>query len=119
MSSSIARLDLNLTVKDASGLTLARNRRFSWQPGADKVEQVTIASATFQALSPPSGAHAVLIFVEDAPSLVLKGVTGDTGVALTPSSGAIKVPAVLPINSPSLGIYNGGASSATVEVVWM
>lgn len=82
-----------------------------------KRETVSLTGSAFTALTAPSGAKHVIILPGTAVSLTLKGVTGDTGVALTPASSPTGAPISLPVSSPSIGIYNGG-STASVEVFW-
>lgn len=90
-----------------------------------KRETVSLTGSTFTALSPPTGAVALLIPFDKAPnttlvSLTLKGVTGDsTGIAIIPSSNSKNIPLLLPLgSSPSIGILNGG-STANIEIVWL
>lgn len=80
-----------------------------------KLETVTL-SAAFNALSPPTGATlAVIRWVSGTGTWTLKGVTGDTGVALgTPT--AATAPIVVPLLSASIGILASGAGSC--EVLW-
>lgn len=85
-----------------------------------KREVVSISAGSFQALSPPTGAQYVIIKLGSSNiSLTLKGVTGDTGNAMTPSSAVVAVPIVIPVNSASIGLTNGGGSTQTVEVIWL
>jgi len=85
-----------------------------------KREQVTVAASTFTALSPPTGAKAVLIDMGSALSLTLKGVTGDTGIAIMPSSSPTPVPVLLPLGtSPSIGITSAYGSGQAVTVWWI
>lgn len=88
---------------------------FSPGTGLPKEEWVTLASG-FNALTAPSGATAVTIFTEETVSLTLKGITGDTGIALTPASNVKKGFVHLPVSSPSIGLAASGA--ATIRVLW-
>ncbi|MEK9644300.1 MAG: hypothetical protein VW547_02020 [Alphaproteobacteria bacterium] len=83
---------------------------------AGKRETVSL-SAAFNALSPPTGAAFVMIrWISGTGSLTLKGVTGDTGIAL--GTLAASSPAImLPISSPSIGILSD--ASGSVEVLWL
>lgn len=81
-------------------------------------QEYSIAGSTFQALTVPAGARFVVIRTT-APSLVLKGVTGDgNGLALTPASNGLPVDWQFPVSSPTMGILNSGATAAAVRVVW-
>lgn len=81
-----------------------------------KRETVTLAAA-FNALSPPTGATlAVIKWVSGTGTWTLKGVTGDTGIALgTPT--ALTAPLVLPLSSASLGIT--ASATGALEVLWL
>lgn len=81
-----------------------------------KRETVSLAAA-FNALSPPTGATFCQIrWVSGTGTLTLKGVTGDTGVALGTLTSAS--PALcLPLSSASVGILASGTGS--VEVLWL
>jgi hypothetical protein len=81
-----------------------------------KRETVTLAAA-FNALSPPSDAHFVLIrWISGTGALRLKGITGDTGVAIGVLD-ADSPPVMLPIDAPSIGITSDATGS--VEVLWL
>ena len=123
--SSFAKVDVSFEVKNSEFVrTLSDKRAIRFSPGTNlpdgKREAVSlVGSSTFTALSPPSGAKAVMIFVESNVSLTLKGVTGDGGIAITPSSNVVGVPVVLPLgSSPTLGILNAG-STVVIQVIWL
>ena len=80
-----------------------------------KLETVTL-SAAFNALSPPTGATLALIrWVSGTGTWTLKGVTGDTGIAMgTPS--ATTAPLLIPLSSASIGILASAGGSC--EVLW-
>lgn len=80
-----------------------------------KLETVTLLAA-FNALSPPTGATLALIrWVSGTGTWTLKGVTGDTGIALgTPS--ATTAPVLVPLLSASIGILASAGGSC--EVLW-
>jgi len=85
-----------------------------------KLETVSLTGSAFTALSPPSGAKAVLILPGTSVSLSLKSVTGDGGIAVTPASSPLSVPILLPLGAtPSIGIANGSASTQSVECIWI
>ena len=55
-----------------------------------------------------------------AVSLVLKGVTGDTGTTITPATNFPGVPLLLPLGaSPSIGMLNNSSTAVTVNVVFV
>lgn len=120
---SLARVVLEASVQDGRETLPLVYRDILAAIGAGtngKRETVSLTgSSTFTALTVPSGAKAVLILVGTNASLTLKGVTGDTGIALTPSSNAAGYPVLLPLGtSPSIGILNAG-TTASVEVIWL
>lgn len=94
-----------------------------WAPGAGTNgtrQTVTLTASAFTALSPPTGAKAVVLILGTATGLTLKGVTGDTGVALVPASNPLGIDAVLPLGTtPSIGITSSNTSSQTIEVWWL
>lgn len=81
-----------------------------------KSETVNLING-FLALSPPTGATFVFIqWVTGTGAWTLKGVTGDTGIALgTPS--ASTAPYLLTLNSASIGITS--TATGTADVVWL
>jgi hypothetical protein len=85
-----------------------------------KREVVTCTGSAFTALSPPTGAKAVLIRPPaGAVSLTLKGVTGDTGCTVAPASNPLQADLFLTLGaSPSIGIANGNATDRNVDVTW-
>lgn len=114
-----ARILLRVTLDDG---TVERNEVESVQSISDVVgangRRETIAlAAAFNALSPPTGATLVVIsWVSGTGTWTLKGVTGDTGIALgTPS--ATTQPIVVTLSSASIGITASGSGSA--EVLWL
>lgn len=118
MSMATLRLSLEITGDDG-GTHLDRTVR--WVPAIEGGlrEIVTLAAASFTALSPPTGAKAVFILPdEDAVSLTLKGLTGDTGTTLAPASNPINGPSFFFLGaSPSVGITNAGAATSAL-VIW-
>lgn len=82
-----------------------------------KVEKVSLSNG-FNALSPPSGATLCVIEpLTGAVTWTLKGVTGDTGIALAAASTLPTKPVVVPLgSSPVLGITTTG--TATANVYW-
>ncbi len=83
-----------------------------------KIEQVALSSG-FNALTPPTGATLCIIEpVSGAVTWTLKGVTGDTGIALAAANTLPTKHAVLPLgSSPALGITTNGA--AVARVYWL
>jgi hypothetical protein len=87
--------------------------------------QYSVATATFQALTVPTGAKYCLIEIPAlAESVFLKAATGDsTGIALT-SATAANVPktyALVPVGgtSPAIGLLNSGASTQVFTATFL
>lgn len=127
---SRVQLTLNIEVKDEVECARQTVRsRAAWLPAAalanGKRETVSLTLSTFTALSPPTGAKALVIEWDKEPNdsiinLTLKGITGDTGIKLLPASSQPKIPLVLPLGaSPSIGITNGEASTQVIELLWL
>jgi hypothetical protein len=75
-----------------------------------------VAVTGFQAFTIPANATAVLIIPDsaNAQTLTLKGVTGDTGIALNKTQPTV---VALGVAAPNIGILPGAA--ATFTIVWM
>ncbi len=120
--SVIATLDYRLHTVSPNGLGIAQANKVNFVPGAGttgKRETVVLTASIFTALTVPTGAKALIIILGSATSLTLKGISGDTGVALTPSSNPLGMDAMFPLGaSPSIGILNGLASNQNVELIW-
>lgn len=122
---SLATVKLTLQVVDATGILLDRDLLpVSFAPGAGisgQMQAVTLTNGAFTALTVPTGAKLLIIeLLPAAVSLVLKGVTGDTGINLTPASNFPGIPLLIPLGaSPSIGLLNNATASVTVNVVWV
>lgn len=118
----IAELEFALRIWDDNGRKTALHEPdvMRWTPTVRKMELVSLTGSAFTALSPPTGATAVLILPSTNVSLTLKGVTGDTGVTIAPASNALSLPLFLPLGAtPSIGITNGSSSTQTLYVYWV
>lgn len=117
-----ARILLRVVLTDSNGID--RNEVEDVDTIADVVaengkrEQVTLSNG-FTALSPPTGAQAVVIRpISGAFTMTLKSVTGDTGIVLGAASTLPILPVMLPLgSSPSIGLTCTGAS--VVELLWL
>lgn len=127
-----SRVNLKLDIEVKDEVDAARQTvksRAAWLPATalpnGKRETVTLTLSAFTALSPPTGAKALVIEWDKEPNdsiinLTLKGVTGDTGIKLIPSSAQPRIPLVLPLGaSPSIGIANAEASNQVIEILWL
>lgn len=122
MANKVAELLLRLSVRDGADYAvdedLFEGGRFA--TSVLKQETISINASTFQALTVPTGAKALIIELGSAVSITLKGVTGDTGVKLTPASDPLGLPAIIPLGaSPSIGILNGDASAVSIPLIWL
>ena len=120
---ALATLNLSLTVvaTDGTVVTVYNPPPITWTPGVGNGDRrvYSIATITFQALVIPTGSrYAIIIPQAGAVSLVLKGVTGDTGTTARPASSPIDGPILVTLGAtPSLGILNSAGSTQTVEVL--
>lgn len=121
---ALGQIRVEPVVQDPEGNTIpypSTLTRFATGAGdrAD-IRRVSLTGSAFTALTVPSGSKAVVIYLPaTAVSLTLKGVTGDSGVPITPASNALGLPVVLPLgSSPSIGITNGG-STVSVDVLFL
>lgn len=122
MANKVAELFLRLVVRDGNDVAVDEDlfeaARFA--TSILKQETVTVSGSSFQALSVPSGAKSVIVLLGTAVSITLKGITGDTGVAMTPSSNPLGLPLILPLGaSPSIGLRNADASAVSIPVIWV
>jgi hypothetical protein len=121
---SIVTIENRLKVEDSDGNSqdFGTPVRFAMGVSSDSsdIRAVSLTGSAFTALTVPTGAKAVRIWLPaTAVSLTLKGVTGDTGIAITPSSNFLGLPVTLPLgSSPSIGILNGG-STLSVRVQFL
>lgn len=121
---SLAMVKVLVEVIDATGPVIERDLlpvRFA--PGAGKsglMETVTLTGSSFTAIAVPAGAKAALFeFDTTDVNMVLKGVTGDTGITISPATNPVGCPMLLPLGaSPSLGILNNGPT-VTVNVTFL
>ena len=122
MATTLCEMEPRLAVLGPDGTQEFVLPPIRWVPGSllPKRERVSLTGSAFTALSPPSGAKAVLIDPDTSVSLTIKGITGDTGTVITPSSAPLGIPVILPLGSaPSIGIANGSATAQVVTVWWM
>lgn len=118
-----AQTSMTTTVTDAAGnvLNVVSSPQFNLGVGGFAVDQeVSLTNAVFTAFTVPTGAKAVRIRTNNAPSLVLKGITGDTGIPISVSATPLSDDIYLTLGAtPALGILNNGASPVTVRCIWM
>lgn len=74
----------------------------------------TFTAATFAAITVPAGTTAILIIPPstNVGAITLKGVTGDTGIALHKT-----LPTVLAVSTPTLGLLC--ANTTVIQIVFM
>lgn len=117
----LAEIYLRATVTDSTGVILNRELppvRFSPASGLPKQEVVSLTGSASTVLSPPTGAKAVLIELGTATSITLKGLSGDTGTTVSPTSNPIGGDLFLWLGAtPSITLTNGG-STVSVAVIW-
>jgi hypothetical protein len=118
-----ARVTLRIEVQGPTGLETVRDQPVSFALGVgDHVDmrEYSIATATYQAFTIPTGAKLMLVYLGDAVSMTLKGNTADTGVPVSPSSGPLGLDLVVPLGaSPTPGILNGHSGTQSVWVAFL
>lgn len=83
--------------------------------GVDVTQQIVAVGAGFNSVTVPTGYTAVLIVPPsgNAQTITLKGITGDTGVPLSPTQ-----PTLLTLGAAAaFGLTVGGA--VTITLIWM
>lgn len=81
--------------------------------GVTQQQTVTLTASSFTAITVPTGAKALLISALTGAA-TLKGVTGDTGIAL-----GINCPTLIPLGTtPSIGITDTSGSNQSVALYW-
>ncbi len=120
---SLCEIGYKVSLQDSQGVTEHREPppvRFA--PGAGdfiKVEKITVTASTFTALSAPTGARALLLILGQATGLTLKGVTGDTGTTLCPTTLPIGLDLIIPLGAtPSIGLASSNTSDQVVTAWW-
>lgn len=120
-----AQVDLQnqlAVMSNAGTVALTDERRVRWSPGTagnGTRQTLSLTASTNNTITVPSGAKWVRFILGTAVSLTLKGASGDTGVALTPSSNPIGADMEMPLSSASIVIYNGSSSAQTIEAIWL
>lgn len=93
---------------------------FSITTPAIQVNSLTFGSATFISTTGPTGATTCLVLppTNNLIGLTLKGITGDTGIALNPA-GPISAFLTFPSNTtPTVGLTSAAAINGTVTLIW-
>lgn len=121
---SQAILELEFSISDAQGIHQNQHERCRFTPAQalvnGKRETLVLTASIFTALTVPTGAKLLIIILNGATSITLKGITGDTGLTIAPSASPITgLDAVIPLGAtPSIGLLNGVASDQNVELIW-
>jgi len=94
------------------------NLNIAWTINAplDVRQQITVGTS-FTAVTVPSGASLCVIIppTTNTNALTLKGVTGDTGIPISPSQ-----PTVIPcVGSTAFGLLATGATIPLTEIVFL
>lgn len=119
--STYADLKAEIAVTGSNGLEAVRDlqsRRFALGVG-DHVDlrKYTVAAATYQAFTVPTGARLMVLYLGDAVSVTFKGDTADVGVTIAPATLPLGLDLIIPLGaSPTPGILNGHTDSQTVYV---
>lgn len=121
---NLAEVGVSATLWSEDGVAVSHQppaRRFA--PGSGSLgdmRQVSLTGSAFTALTVPSGSKVAILILGSATSLTLKGITGDSGIVIAPSSGPLGIDVVLPLGSaPSIGILNGESTAQTIQVLFL
>jgi hypothetical protein len=68
-------------------------------------------------ITPPAGAKGVLLLIQTQVNLTLKGIAGDTGVALQGAT-ANGLPAFIPLAGAGATFVLNSTAGGTIEAVW-
>jgi hypothetical protein len=82
-----------------------------------KREKVTLAAGP-TTITPPTTAKGALIMVQGQVNLTLKGVAGDTGVALQ-GAAANQIPLLLPLAGAGATFVFNSTAGGSVEIIWI
>jgi len=124
MASSV-KLKIELEVSDIESKTVLGqelDRKWSLPSGLPNGQRqpISLTASAFTSITVPSGVNAVMLVLGAAFNLVLKGITGDTGINLVPTTNPLGIDVFLPLGaSPSLGILNNHTSAQTIEVIFL
>lgn len=112
------RIALTVTTSEGTRRTLI-DETVRWAPAQNPdVRTYSVAASTFQSITIFTGAKYIFIDPKGSTSLTIKGVTGDSGCPISPSSAPIDGPICLTLgSSPTLGILNGASSTQEFEVI--
>ena len=86
-------------------------------------QAISLTGSAFTAFTVPTAFTPVFLIIRlksTDVSLTLKGVTGDTGIAISPASSFLGLDQYLSLGtSPSVGIANGSATARVIEIIWL
>lgn len=119
-----ARLKAELTSRDADGTKLNQRVETIFTPGllpnGERLPvSLTLSASTTVAV--PSGSVAVWINLNSASGITLKGVAGDTGITIAPTSNPLTAfPVILPLGTQTNLVFTStSASNQVIEVIFL
>ncbi len=67
----------------------------------------------------PTGAKFVLLILNSVLSLTIKGISGDTGIPLTPSSAPLGIPGLFPLNAATSFVITNGTTAQSIDALFL
>lgn len=109
-----------VTVRDAHGIVgSVPERNYRITPALTERDVVSLAAGA-NTITVPLGAQGVAIDLNGATEITLKGVSGDTGIALSPSAAVPRLPLFLPLSGvTSFVLTNGESTAQTVYLTYL
>ena len=102
------------------GQLIVQGVTYNLPNGVLQVNSVVFGSGTFISTTGPSGAVVCLISppAANAVQLTLKGVTGDTGIPITPNN-VTPIPFFSTAGTNTIGLTSASAITGNVYLVWL
>jgi len=119
-----ARLKAELVSRDADGIKLDQRVETIFTPALlpnGERLPVTLTLSASTTVPVPSGSTACWINLNAATGITLKGLAGDTGIAIAPTSNPITAfPVILPLGSQTNLVFTStSASNQTIEILFL
>lgn len=117
---STATVAVSVTVSDGTKNTVQESYSVNGLTiVAENGKRETLSlSAGANTITPPTGAKGVLLMCQGKVSLTLKGIGGDTGVAIEGAS-ANQIPALIPLSGSVASFVLNSTGAQTLEAIWI
>lgn len=118
MAAEIAQFNASLIVRENRVLALEEHLFARWTTGGLRRDRLVMGAPGSWTLIPPAGAQAMLLEIPGMTGCTLKGVAGDTGIAIAPSANPINLPVILPLGDSPV-IYLDCPDGGEAIVTWL